>query len=540
MNKLPTRQIYLLSIIVIGIISLSVYSTYAIFTLESETSDIVSIHTPNSLQISTDMYEYQQVTISKNSYITTDIDLYNNFEYDLCYSIWYKIVSTSSVDGEKVKIYQSTPNSLTTSGTLPPITSSRITLLIINDNDSDAKVNIGVSSSKFEETCALNISKDKSLITTTINNPEKLSTKLIENTSIETKESNYLTYKDITSEIVLSNENKIYISNNFTYQDELFTLTEPVEIISSEIEKNVSNDAKSYYTCLENDSCRFLYKINETSSEIVEDKTDTPEDERLNSIYKITKYDKLIGYLGGENGLRKITKNNITNYAYYGDNPNNYIYYNCTNEQNTKTCELWRIIGIFYNQENNEYLTKIIKDESIGTFKYSETNNTWNKSLINKYLNEEYKLQNSGYINEITFKEENITSLEIAPNEISTLNDINKSKITIMSLSDYLNASVCTNKLINEYDKTCLNNNWLNKNTTLNDWTYTLKYIEPTINEETKETITYPNNTLYSVGTKISENIFTQELNIRPVVYLKSRIFLTDGLGTFEEPYIIK
>ena len=47
MNRLPAKQIYLLSIIVIGILTLSVYSTYSIYTLESETSDIVSMQTSN-------------------------------------------------------------------------------------------------------------------------------------------------------------------------------------------------------------------------------------------------------------------------------------------------------------------------------------------------------------------------------------------------------------------------------------------------------------------------------------------------------------
>jgi len=541
MNKLPARQIYLLSIIVIGIISLSVYSTYAIFTLESKTSDIVSIHTPNSLEISTDTYEYKQVTIPKNSYITTDIDLYNNFEEELCYSVWYKTINTSSIDANSVKIYEQTPNGLTTSGTMEPITSRRITLLILNDNDSDARVNIGLASSIFEETCKLNISTDKSLITSTINNPEELSTKLIENINVKTKEANYLTYKDINNEIDLSNNKKIFIAENFTYQEELFTLTNSKEIEVKDIEKYTSNEFKNYYTCLTENSCRFLYKINKTEIKLVEDFIETEEDESLNSTYKITNYDHLVGYLGGENGLRKITKNNITNYVYYGDNPDNYIYYNCTNDLDTKTCELWRIIGIFYDETTDKYLTKIIKDESIGRFKYSENNNLWNESLINEYLSEEYDLNNKGYINEVTFNEENILDLNVKLNEITNLtNNNNKSKITIMSLSDYLNASVCTDKKINEYDETCLNNNWLNKNNSVDEWTTSVKIEEPTTNEETGETITPPNNTLYSVGSKTTENIFTEELNIRPVAYLKSRIFLIDGEGTFDNPYTIK
>ena len=60
MNKLPAKQIYLLSIIVFGIITLSVYSTYAIFTLESETSDIINLETANVLNIESNTYEYKQ------------------------------------------------------------------------------------------------------------------------------------------------------------------------------------------------------------------------------------------------------------------------------------------------------------------------------------------------------------------------------------------------------------------------------------------------------------------------------------------------
>ena len=91
MNRLPAKQIYLLSIIVIGIITLSVYSTYAIYTLESETSDIVSMNTSNYLDVNAKLYEYSKLTIPANSTINTDIDVYNNLDYDLCYSVWYNL-----------------------------------------------------------------------------------------------------------------------------------------------------------------------------------------------------------------------------------------------------------------------------------------------------------------------------------------------------------------------------------------------------------------------------------------------------------------
>ena len=84
MNKLPTKQIYLLIIIIVGIIALSIYSTYAIFTFEGSTSNIVSLYTPNSLKINESVSEYQQVTVDASSYTTTDIDIYNTHDYEVC------------------------------------------------------------------------------------------------------------------------------------------------------------------------------------------------------------------------------------------------------------------------------------------------------------------------------------------------------------------------------------------------------------------------------------------------------------------------
>ena len=53
-----------------------------------------------------------------------------------------------------------------------------------------------------------------------------------------------------------------------------------------------------------------------------------------------------------------------TDYRYMGANPNNYVLFNCSTdnieEQNTSTCEVWRVIGIVDGK------VKIIRDTSIG------------------------------------------------------------------------------------------------------------------------------------------------------------------------------
>ena len=60
------------------------------------------------------------------------------------------------------------------------------------------------------------------------------------------------------------------------------------------------------------------------------------------------------------------------NIRYIGANPNNYVYFNCSdyNNQSDSTCEKWRIIGVFKNMTKSdgtkEDLVKIIRDDSLG------------------------------------------------------------------------------------------------------------------------------------------------------------------------------
>ena len=57
------------------------------------------------------------------------------------------------------------------------------------------------------------------------------------------------------------------------------------------------------------------------------------------------------------------------NLRYIGNSPKNYVYFNCTDPNNTKTCEKWRIIGAMNNIEDSEgeksVHLKIMRSESI-------------------------------------------------------------------------------------------------------------------------------------------------------------------------------
>ena len=82
------------------------------------------------------------------------------------------------------------------------------------------------------------------------------------------------------------------------------------------------------------------------------------------------------------------------NIRYYGSDPNNYIYFNCSDysNQNAETCELWRIIGVFDGK------VKIMRSTPIETLARDHATNAssagttsdWTRSSIKVLLNEKY------------------------------------------------------------------------------------------------------------------------------------------------------
>ena len=82
------------------------------------------------------------------------------------------------------------------------------------------------------------------------------------------------------------------------------------------------------------------------------------------------------------------------NIRYYGANPNNYIYFNCSDysNQTSSTCETWRIIGVFDGK------LKLIRGSQIGTYAWDNKNtstgaetdygkNDWTTARLMKLLN---------------------------------------------------------------------------------------------------------------------------------------------------------
>ena len=89
------------------------------------------------------------------------------------------------------------------------------------------------------------------------------------------------------------------------------------------------------------------------------------------------------GLAGTTQGTGQVV--NEKGYRYEGKNPNNYIYFNN---------ELWRIIGVFdasSHGKTGEYLTKIIRNDSLGGYAWDKSgNNNWATSSLYNLLNTNY------------------------------------------------------------------------------------------------------------------------------------------------------
>ena len=125
---------------------------------------------------------------------------------------------------------------------------------------------------------------------------------------------------------------------------------------------------------------------------------------------------KVIANLAKTDTVNLATDDVDNNIRYIGKDPNNYVYFNCSDYANptADTCELWRIIGVFNNvtkgDGKKENLIKIIRAKSLGNYYWdykkkevgtSTTtygSNDWSDSLLMMMLNPTNYLK-SGYTN---------------------------------------------------------------------------------------------------------------------------------------------
>ena len=157
MTKLKIKESYLILLIVVSLVSLGVYTTYALFTASTTLNDVVGITT--TLDIGKSMSEYEVVTIQPGETKLIELNIVNSYNDSIYYGAWYKIVQGSS-DDLAIGLYTS-KNSNPSSGLLEKTSNIKLLVGIINDGSTPAVVYLGVKGSLTSE---LNLGTDKILL----------------------------------------------------------------------------------------------------------------------------------------------------------------------------------------------------------------------------------------------------------------------------------------------------------------------------------------------------------------------------------------
>ncbi len=302
--------------------------------------------------------------------------------------------------------------------------------------------------------------------------------------------------------------------------------------------------------------------------------------------------------------VRALAKEDSTNLAsddydnnirYIGKDPNNYVYFNCSdyNNQNSDTCEVWRIIGLFNNvtkgDGSKENLVKIIRNENIGEYSFDNKNvssgaeteygsNDWTISRLNYLLNPghdsesiggslyynakrgncykgknnslaECDFSNSGLKNTKTREliQDVVWNLGGVKGYVQDANGLAKHWYTMERGTDvytgrpttWIGKIAPTSGGSKEGRSECLNKsvyNWENSdNCVLNNYLYDDTHYQWTLTPRVKEN--YYGIRITFNGNVRANYVYLAAQTVTPVLYLKSNLVISGGSGTLDNAY---
>lgn len=288
--------------------------------------------------------------------------------------------------------------------------------------------------------------------------------------------------------------------------------------------------------------------------------------------YEDTAGEQLINLTSGLDTLKEKNKTYLDEndiLRYYGNDALNYIYFNCDNESDTNTCELWRIVSVSKVSDvtkKHKYNLKIVKDTPL-TAKNTTTNQDitefeWNNNRGFDFLEASiYKLLNEAYYNassNYSYTNKNNETLTLDFSKTGLKNDKTRNMITtgtwrlnantdnkqtisnwyndtaygnmvnfnigLINISDYILSlkDDCKDIKINEFS-TCSSKSYLSKE---NGFFVLDSYQE-------KEGFVYRiagNNAINAIYPTATYNIY-------PSLYLNEDVKIVSGDGSLNNPY---
>ena len=157
MTKFKIKETYLLMLIVVGLVSLGIYTTYAMFTASTTLNDVVGITT--ALDVGKGLTEYEVVTVNSGETKLIELNIVNSYSSSIYYGAWYQIVQGNSSDID-IGLYTE-KNSNPSSGSLATNGSINLLAGVTNNGTSSITVYIGAKGSLTNE---LNLGNNKTLL----------------------------------------------------------------------------------------------------------------------------------------------------------------------------------------------------------------------------------------------------------------------------------------------------------------------------------------------------------------------------------------
>jgi len=156
MERIKIKETYLLILIVLGLVSIATYSTFALFTASTTIDDVVSFDL--DLDVSSNLLEYEKVIVPAGETMIVEVNATNSHSEQLYYGVWYQMVDPSylTLDVE-IGLYTE-KNNTPSSGRLASGASVEVLVGITNYSNSSIIVNIGTVGS-IDETLDLNDGK---------------------------------------------------------------------------------------------------------------------------------------------------------------------------------------------------------------------------------------------------------------------------------------------------------------------------------------------------------------------------------------------
>ena len=266
----------------------------------------------------------------------------------------------------------------------------------------------------------------------------------------------------------------------------------------------------------------------------------------------------------------------LTDYRYIGNDPYNYVYFNCDSldDQNTNTCEVWRIIGVFDVERPNPYDSsktitekriKIVRgnDFSSEMFWNLTDNNDWSISSIKNFLNTDYydkigdassyglkpsaqsmidtaKYYLGGNLN-VYGSAEQFYGFERGNTVCGACNSDN-TKLTWTGKVGLMYPSDAYMVYGDGVDDDCYNTTYTCETNASNSWIFNSNTVSGNSSSDTWLMNSGTGGSEYAflvnnVGQLYAKKVQSYQLGIRPVVYLSKDVFIDSGTGRQNDPY---